>query len=102
MSSFDLVSQMIVEQRPWIVTGLICIALTGIAILFGAKSKVNDNLDDEDEDDSSDLDRLMKLWGPGVLSVKLESRKIELASQKTSTDLTVENMKTENIKELVN
>ena len=81
MSSFDLVSQMIVEQRPWIVTGLICIALTGMAIFFGAKSKDNDNLDDEDEDDSSDQDRLMKLWGPGVLSVKLESRKIELARE---------------------
>ena len=80
MSSFDLVSQMIVEQWPWIVTGLICIALTGMAIFFGAKSKDNDNLD-EDEDDSSDLDRLMKLWGPGVLSVKLESRKIELARE---------------------
>ena len=87
MSSFDQVSQMIVEQWPWIVAGLICIAFTGMAIFFGTKSKDsdNDNLDDED-DESFDMDQVMKHWGPGVLSVKLESRKIELARETLPTE----------------
>ena len=90
MSFFELVLQMIAEQWPLLVVGLLIVLQvlssvyvairisSSLAIFFGTKGKDSDNLD---YDESFDLDQLMKLWGPGELSISREFIKIELVRE---------------------
>jgi hypothetical protein len=84
MSSFGLVSQMIVDKWTWVVAGLICITLAALALFFGSTG--NDYLDDDDDDEFLDLENVIKYWGSGVLSMKCEHRKTELARSIPSTE----------------
>ena len=90
MSFFELVLQMIAEQWPLLVVGLLIVLQvlssvyvairisSSLAIFFGTKGKDSDNLDD---DESFGLDQGMKLWGPAELSINRKFRKIELVRE---------------------
>ena len=84
MSSFDLFSQMFNDNWQWIfpglVSALVSLVIVAIATFFLRKDE-DFNEDLEDDDESVDLEILMTMMEPGVLSVKCQVNTIELVRE---------------------
>jgi len=79
-------SQMFNDKWQWIVAGLITLAIVAIAPFF---LKMDNDLEDPDVDDDEcvDLEIVMKMMGPGELSVKRQVDTIELKREVNQCEL---------------
>ena len=90
MSSFEMFSQMFNDKWQWIVASLITLAIVAIAAFF---LKMDNDLEDPDVDDdeSVDLEIVMKMMGPGELSVKRQVDTIELIREREANQFELNN-----------